>query len=60
MECDLTEDAWILDDDDPSDTNYCFWWTAEERDSSIGILYDYYDSDYEAGFDVYIHLEKAE
>ncbi len=58
MECDLYTDAWVLDDNDPSDTNYCFWWNAEERESSIGMLYDYYDPDYQAGFDVYINLQK--
>ncbi len=60
MECDLKDEAWMLDDNDPSDTEYAFWWSAAERDSSSGMFmcYDYYDPKEDGGFDVYIYLYK--
>lgn len=56
MTANVVDEAWILDEDDISDASY-LWWYASERDYLM-FSYDYYDPDYNGGFDVFICLHK--
>ena len=57
MTADTSYDCWILDEDDLSDSNYVYYWYSYERDYLL-ICLNYYDPDYDGGFDVYITLSK--
>jgi len=57
MTADTSYDCWILDEDDLSDSDYVYYWYSYERDYLL-ICLNYYDPDYDGGFDVYITLTK--
>ena len=57
MTADTETDAWILDSDDLSDSNYVYYWYDFERDY-LTIYYNYFDSQYGGGYDLTIVLEK--
>ena len=56
MTADTKVDAWVLDENDLGDT--VMYWDCFEDDDWIYINYDYYDSDYQGGYYVYIELQK--
>ena len=57
MIADTTEDAWILDESDLEDASSYLWWYDWEIDDP-SLYYDYYDSEYDGGFEIAIYLTR--
>ena len=56
MTADTVNDAWVLDANDLGGVE--MYWDCYDVDDWFYVTYDYYDSDYQGGYYVYIELQK--